>query len=537
MSSAIDRLTRSSQVKGYLTSAPPWLRPGMFANVELILSVRKDTLTVPEGAILSTPRGSQLIAVRSVGSDQVADFVKVTLGLRTRGLVEVEPVSGKLENKQLIVASGVGALILFPGANVDAASAQGTVSHRIGPLRRICMILSDLSIKRPVICLVASILILLVGVLSFQKLSVREYPTTDTPIVTVNTGYVGASAEVMESKITEPLEKEISSIDGIQVLRSSSSEQSSGIAIEFDLSRDVDEAANDVRDRVSRARRRLPPEVREPQVSKVDADASPILNLAFTSDRYSRLELNDIADRLAVQRIQTLPGVGAVDIYGPRYAMRMWVNTDRLAAYGLTAADVERALRQQNVEIPGGRIESTTREFTVRVQGNMAEGSDFRNLVLATRGNYQVKFSDVGRVELGPNDYRNGSYFNGKPAVTVAVQRQAQANLMDLAERVMALLPQMRLDAPPGVKIDVSYDTSVFVARSVHEVYTTLYEASALVILMIFLFLRDWRATLIPLLAIPVSIVGTYCRDEDAGIFAQHFDAAGPGAGGGPGRG
>ena len=372
------------------------------------------------------------------------------------------------------------------------------------------MLLSDLSIKRPVICLVFSILILLVGMLSFRNLSVREYPITDTPVVSVDTRYPGASSEVMESKITEPLEKEIFSIDGIRVLRSSSSEQRSGISIEFDLSRNVDEAANDVRDRVSRARRRLPPEVNEPQVSKADSDSSPILNLAFTSDRYSRLELFDIADRLAVQRIQTIPGVGAVEIYGPRYAMRMWVNTDRLAAYGLTAADVERALRQQNVEIPGGRIESTSREFTVRVQGNMAEVSDFENLVLATNGDYQVKFSDIGRVELGPSDYRNGSFYNGAPAVTVAVQRQAQANLMDLAQRVVALLPQIRQDAPAGVNIEVSYDTSVFVERSVREVYTTLWEASALVILMIFLFLRDWRATFIPLLAIPVSIVGTF---------------------------
>ncbi len=372
------------------------------------------------------------------------------------------------------------------------------------------MVLSDLSIKRPVICLVASILIVLIGALAFRKLAVREYPITDTPIVSVETSYPGASAEVVESKITEPLEKEISSIDGIRTLRSSSAEQRSTITIEFDLTRNVDEAANDVRDRVGRARGRLPVEVQEPQISKADSDGSPVLSIAFTSERYTRLELYDFADRLAVQRIQTIPGVGQVQVRGPRYAMRMWVDTDRLAAYGLTSADVERALRQQNVDIPGGRIESTAREFTVRVQGNMSEVADFENLVLATRGDYQVKFTDIGRVELGPNDYRNESYFKGVPAVTVSVQKQAQANVLELANRVKALIPLIRQEVPAGVDVNVSYDTSVFVDRSVGEVYTTLYQASGLVILMIFLFLRDWRATFIPLLAIPVSIVGTF---------------------------
>ncbi len=372
------------------------------------------------------------------------------------------------------------------------------------------MVLSDLSIKRPVICLVASILIVLVGALAFLRLPVREYPSTDSPIISVETTYPGASAEVVESKITEPLEKEISSIDGIRVLRSSSAEQRSNITVEFGLNRDLNDAANDVRDRVSRARRSLPPEVNEPQVSKTDADANPILSLSFTSDRYTRLELYDFAERYALQRVQTVPGVGTVQIRGPRYAMRLWVDTDRLAAYGLTSADVERALRQQNVEIPGGRIESSAREFTVRVQGNMAEVSDFENLVLATRGEYQVKFADVGRVELGANDYRNVSYFKGLPSVSLSIQRQAQANLLELADRIKALVPTIRSELPPGVNLTVSFDTSTFVDRSVKEVYVTLWEASLLVVLMIFLFLRDWRATVIPLLAIPVSLVGTF---------------------------
>ncbi|MDD3181018.1 MAG: efflux RND transporter permease subunit [Opitutaceae bacterium] len=372
------------------------------------------------------------------------------------------------------------------------------------------MILSDLSIKRPVICLVASIIIVLVGTLSFQKLPVREYPNTDSPVVSVETDYPGASAEVVESKITEPLEKEISSIDGIRVLRSRSSEEQSFILVEFDLSRDISDAANDVRDRVGRARHRLPEEARETQVSKTDVDTNPVLSLTLTSDRQSRLDLYDLAERLVVQRIQTVPGVGTIQVRGPRYAMRLWIDSDRLAAYNLTVADVERALRQQNVEIPGGRIESDSREFTVRVEGNLSEVVEFENLVLVTRGDSQVKFSDVGRVELGPNDYRNYAFFKGTPAVGIQVLRQSQANLLDMANNIKALLPTIRHELPAGVDLNVSFDTSVFVDRSVREVYNTLWEAMLLVILTIFLFLRDWRATFIPLLAIPVSVVGTF---------------------------
>lgn len=372
------------------------------------------------------------------------------------------------------------------------------------------MILSDVSIRRPVVCLVASILVVLVGLLSFNRLSVREYPNTDSPIVSVQTFYPGASAEVVETKITEPLEKEISSIDGIRVMRSVSREQRSEITVEFTLERDVNEAANDVRDRVSRARRRLPDEVEEPQVTKTEADADPILGFSLNSDRYSRQELYDIAERMVVQRIQTVPGVGSVQIRGPRYAMRLWIDSDRLAAYGLTVADVERALRQQNVEIPGGRIESRTREFTVRTQGNMREVSDFENLVLVARGGYHVKFMDIGRVELGKSDYRGESYFRGRPTVGVQVFRQSQSNLLDLAAGVKAQIPHILADLPEGVSIDIGFDSSVFVDRSVKEVYKTLWEAAILVIVMIFVFLRDWRATFIPLLAIPVSVIGSF---------------------------
>lgn len=372
------------------------------------------------------------------------------------------------------------------------------------------MILSDISIRRPVVALVASILLVLVGLLSFGRLPVREYPLTDSPVVSVETSYRGASAEVVEAKVTEPLEREIASIDGIRVIRSDSQEERSNITIEFNMDRNVDEAANDVRDRVSRARGQLPVEIEEPRVTKADADASPVITLSFNSERYSRLELRELVERIAIQRLQTIPGVGSVGVRGPRYAMRLWVDSDRLAAHQLTISDVEGALRQQNVEIPGGRIESAAREFPVRIEGRMREVADFENLVLATRGSHQVKFADVGRVELGAEEYRSESYFKGKPTVGVFILRQAQANLLDVANGAKAMIPLIQADMPEGVNVEVGFDSSVFVDRSVKEVYTTLWQAGVLVVLMIFVFLRDWRATMVPLLAIPVSIIGSF---------------------------
>lgn len=372
------------------------------------------------------------------------------------------------------------------------------------------MILSDLSIKRPVVCLVAAIIIVLVGLLSFGRLPVREYPNIDLPVITVETNYPGASAEVVESKITEVIEKEVSAIDGLRIIRSSSDERHSRITLEFNLNRDIDEAANDVRDKVSRVRGRLPPEIDDPQISKVDADATPIVTLSFNSDRHSRLELTEMVERIAVQRIQTIPGVGAANIRGPRFAMRLWVDSDKLTAYNLTVADIQRALEQQNIDLPSGRIESLAREFPVRLKGRMDEVPEFENLVLATRNGYQVKFNDVGRVELGSDDYRSQTYFKGRPTVAVQVLRQSRSNLLEIANRVKALIPFIQADVPEGVRIEVAFDNSVFVDRSVHEVYKTLWEAAGLVVLMIFLFLRDWRATLIPLVAIPVSIIGSF---------------------------
>ncbi len=372
------------------------------------------------------------------------------------------------------------------------------------------MNLSDVSIKRPVFCLVASILIVLIGVIAFLRLPVREYPNTDSPVISIDVSYRGASAEVIESKLIEVIEKEVSAIEGLRVIRSFSFEQQGRISLEFNVDRNIDEAANDVRDKVARVRGRLPPEVDDPQISKADSDADPVISLSFNSEQHSRLELTELVDRLAVQRLQTIPGVAAVELRGQRYAMRLWVDATRLAAYNLTVSDLERALRQQNVDLPSGRIESTAREFPVRLRGRMDNPSEYENLIVANRGGTQVKFSDIGRVELGPSEYRSFTYVKGRPAVSVSVLRQSRSNLLEVAEAVKALIPILQSDMPEGVQIQVSSDNSVFVSRSVKEVYKTLWEAALLVVLMIFLFLRDWRATLIPLVAIPVSIIGTF---------------------------
>ena len=381
------------------------------------------------------------------------------------------------------------------------------------------MIISDTSIKRPVLTIVGALIIILIGTLSFRNLPVREYPDTDVPTVSVNTIYRGASAEVVESRITEPLEEQLSAIDGIRVLKSSSREEISRITIEFNLERDPDEAANDVRDRVSRARDRLPDEVDEPIIAKEEADANPVLWLTFTSDKFSRTELTDLVDRIAKQRVQTVPGVGTIFIGGERrIAMRLWINPEKLASYALTANDVENALREQNVDVPGGRIESFAREFTVRTQGELTDPAAFDELIIATRGNSQIKLKDIGRAELGSEDYRTRTFFNGKPTVGLGVVRQSKSNLLEVADGVKKLIPVIEAELPDGISVTVGYDSSDFVQRSVDEVYKTFFEAFLIVLVVIFFFLRDWRAVFIPITAIPISVIGSFAAISALGF-------------------
>jgi multidrug efflux pump len=373
------------------------------------------------------------------------------------------------------------------------------------------MKLSDISIRRPVLASMLSLALILFGVIGYQQLSVREYPDVDPPIISVSVFLPGANAQVIESAVTEILEEELSTVAGLRTLTSASAEEQSNITLEFTLDRPVEEAAQDVRDKVSRARGRLPEDVQEPVIAKQEADAQPFLWLALSGANYDLLQLSDIADRVVKTRLQSLPGVGRAFIAGERrYSMRIWLSANALAAHQLTVQDVEQAVASRNVEIPAGRIESEKREFTVRSLGELKTPEEFRELTVASPNGQLVKLKDLARVELGPEDTRSSLRYKGNPSLGVGIVRQSKANLIEVADRVQASLPAVQASLPPGVNIATAYDGSVFVRRSIIEAEETLFIAAGLVILIIFIFLRNLRATIIPGLAIPTSIISTF---------------------------
>ncbi len=373
------------------------------------------------------------------------------------------------------------------------------------------MQLPELSIRRPVFATVLSLLILLVGAVAFNGLTVREYPQIDEPNVTVSTRFTGASSEVVESQVTKLLEDSLAGIEGVDVITSISRQESSQITVRFKLSRDPDSAAADVRDKVSRVRQRLPQDIDEPVIAKIEADASPVVWLALSSDVHTPLQLSDLANRLAKPLLQTAPGAADVRIYGERrYAMRIWIDPDRLAAYRLTVQDVEDALRRSNLEVPAGRIESSQREFNVTAATDLQTPEQFRAVALRTVNGQTIRLGDVARVLQGPQDERTSVRFNGREAVSLGVIRQATANPLELSAGVYALLDRVRADMPPGVTIEVANDNSIFIDRSIKAVYSTIAEAVVLVALVIFVFLRTLRASIIPLVTIPVSLIGTF---------------------------
>jgi len=373
------------------------------------------------------------------------------------------------------------------------------------------MILSETAIRRPVLAAMVSVALVLFGILGYRELSIREFPDVDAPIISVRTNLRGANPRVMESAITDVLEEELSAVEGLRTMTSSSSEQSSNITLEFHLSRDVEAAAQDVRDLVSRVRGRLPEEVDEPVVSKQDADARPIMFLSLYSDSYDLMELSDLADRVVKTRVQTVPGVAQVDMRGERrYAMRIWLSASELASRGLTVQDVIAAIRSRNVEVPAGRIESENREFTVRSMGELKTPLEFGDLVVASNAGQVVRLRDVGRVELGPQNDRSSFRFNGKPSVGVSIVRQSRSNILEISDAVRAAIPDIQAQLPPGVTVEMGYDQSIYVKRSIREAQETLLIAAGLVVLIIFLFLRNVRATFIPGLAIPASIIATF---------------------------
>ena len=381
------------------------------------------------------------------------------------------------------------------------------------------MQLAEVSIRRPVFATVLSLLIVLIGAVSFNRLTVREYPKIDEPVVTVSVRYAGASAEVIESQVTKPLEDSIAGIDGVDVITSISRADQAQISVRFRLEKDADSAAAEVRDRTSRVRNRLPQAIEEPVIAKVEADAFPVIQLAFSSDSMTPLQINDLVNRIVKPSLQTVTGVADVRIFGERkYAMRVWLDTDKLASYRLTTQDVEDAIRRSNLELPAGRIESQQREFSVTSQTDLIKPAQFDEIVIKNVNGFSIKVRDVARVEEGAADERTAVRLNGRPAVGVGVIRQATANPLDLSRGVQEAIPKLKADLPPDLLIDVANDNSVFIDRSVRNVYHTIFEAILLVALVIFVFLRTLRASIIPIITIPVSLIGTFALMALAGF-------------------
>ena len=373
------------------------------------------------------------------------------------------------------------------------------------------MNLSEACIHRPVFAIVMMLLLVLFGVLNFSKLPVREYPDIKPPIVSVRTVYPGASVSVLESDVTTPLEDALSGVQGLRTISSASREEVSLITLEFDLERDLDVATNDVRDRVSQVRPVLPLAILEPHVEKAAAENTEVLWLAVSSDRHSELEMSDIADRFIKARLVMIPGVSATYLDGERrYAMRIWLDPDRLAARRLTVQDVEDAIRNQNASIPAGRIESNHVEFSVSLKGTLHTPKQFESLIVAYREGYPVRLEDVARVELGAEDTRKLGRFNRQSSLGISVSRQSKANTLAVARAIKGQLPSISAGLPEGMQLTVAWDSSTPIERSLDEVYVALGLSLMLVVVVIFCFLGNWRATLVPTVAIPVSIVGTF---------------------------
>jgi multidrug efflux pump len=371
--------------------------------------------------------------------------------------------------------------------------------------------IAEVCIERPVLATVMSLVIVLFGGISLLRLTNRELPAIDPPIVSVTTVFPGAAPEVVETSVTDVLEDQVNGIEGVKVVTSLSREQVSQITVEFELGRDLEAAANDVRDRVARARNQLPEEIDEPVVAKRDSDAQAVVWLALSGEQYDQVQLTTIAENLLVDRLAKLPGVANVIIGGERrYSMRVWIDNRRLASQSATIADIAAALQRENVDIPSGRLESDDAEFTVRSLGELRTVSDFENMIIANVNSQSVKLSDVARIEVGPQDVRKQVRFNGKPAIGLGVVKQSKANTLDVADAVRAEALELEPLLPPGVKLEVAFDSSTFIRASIHDVTLTIFEASLLVVLVIYIFLRSFRATLIPAVAIPISILGAF---------------------------
>jgi multidrug efflux pump len=371
--------------------------------------------------------------------------------------------------------------------------------------------LSRISINRPVLAIVLSLTILIFGIIGFFFLGIREYPSVDPPVINVSTTYVGANAEVIETQITEPLEESINGIEGIKSLSSASRDGRSSITVEFGLESNLEAAANDVRDRVSRAMRQLPPDADPPIVTKADANSDPIVLVQISSEKRNLMELSEIANNTFKERFQTIPGVSQVMIWGEkRYSMRLWMNPDRLAAYELTPLDVYNAVNSQNLELPSGALEGTSTELTIRTQGRLSTPEEFNNLIVKEEGEIIVKFRDIGRAEFYPENERTMLRANGVPMVLNAIVPQPGSNNLEIADEFYRRWESIKKDLPPDIHTEIGFDSTEYIRDSIREVEQTIYLAFSLVVLIIFLFLRDWRTTLIPVITIPIALIGTF---------------------------
>ncbi len=375
------------------------------------------------------------------------------------------------------------------------------------------MVLSDISIKRPVFATVISLVLVIFGLIAFDRLAVREYPDVDPPFVSISTTYRGASAEVIETQVTQVIENAVAGIEGIKTITSTSEEERSRVNIEFYLNREIEAASADVRDKLGRTARNLPVEADSPIVIKADSDNQPILWFTLTSDRHSALELSDYAKRVLIDRLATVPGVSEARVSGERrQSMRIWLDKTSLAARGLTVKDVEDALRRENVELPSGRVESSDREFSVRTESGLKTPEQFRQIVVGSRNKtgYQVRLGEIAQVEKAAVNTRSFVRANGGPGVGIGILRQSKANTLEVAEGARQEMKRLTSVLPPGMKVEVNYDESTFISESIYEVYHALAIALLLVVGVVFIFLRNIRATLIPTIAIPVSIIASF---------------------------
>jgi len=374
------------------------------------------------------------------------------------------------------------------------------------------MNISSLSINRPVLASVISIVILLFGAIGFTYLGVREYPSVDPPVVSVSTSYIGANSDVMEAQITEPLEASINGIAGIKSITSSSSDGRSNITIEFDLGMDMSDAANDVRDRVSRAIRNLPPDADPPIVTKADANSDPIMSLTIQSSKRDLLDLTDVANNVIKERLQTVPGVSGINIWGEkRYAMRLYLDPKKLAAYGITPSDIKTALSRENIELPTGRVEGYFTDLSIRTLGRLETPTEFNNLIIKEKNGVAVKMRDIGRADYAPENERSSLRGNNLiPMVGVAISPQPGANYISIADEVYTRMDQLKKELPADIVVTNAFDSTISIRKGILEVEETILLAFGLVILVIFIFLRSWRTTLIPMVAIPISLIGAF---------------------------